>query len=176
MLMLHPCITGGCKIAVFSHLRRYLPEIAIVAAMIAVGGLGWWLSPLILPASDVELTPQPGCDLHRAPCVAMTAEGRIELAITPRPVPIAQPFRIEVRTTLAEVRDVAVDFDGETMRMGYNRPRLKPVGDGLWRGEGILPVCITGPMLWRATVLIETAHKRYALPVRFDSNPPAVGS
>ena len=157
-------------------LRRYLPELTIVAAMIAVGGLGWWLSPLILPASDIELSPPPGCDLHRAPCASRTADGRIELSITPRPVPIAQPFRIEVRTTLAQVRGVEVDFDGVTMSMGYNRPHLKPAGDGLWISEGMLPVCVTGPMLWRATVLVETASKRYAMPVRFDSNPLAAGS
>jgi len=154
-----------------SFLPSYSAELLIVAAMLAVGWLGWWLSPLLLPASDRQLQPLAGCDLHRGACVAETDAGRVELAIQPRPVPVARPFRIEVRTSLPDVRSVEVDFAGETMNMGYNRPRLAAAGPGLWAGEGTIPVCVTGPMLWRATALIDSGGRRLAMPVLFHSDP-----
>jgi len=153
-----------------SFLRTYSAELLILAAMLAVGWLGWRLSPLLIPSSDRRLQPQPDCNLHRGACVAETEAGRVELTIEPRPVPIARPFRIEVRTSLPDVRSVEVDFAGETMNMGYNRPRLAATEPGSWTGEGLIPVCVTGPMLWRATVLIDSSGRRLTMPVLFHSD------
>ena len=43
--------------------------------------------------------------------------------------------------------------------------------DGLYAGQGMLPVCVSGDMRWSATVLVATANGRVAAPFHF--NVPA---
>lgn len=152
--------------------KTLLIDAAIVLALLLTGFAGYWFSPLLLPKSDVTATPDPGCDLHRQACGATLPDGgRIELAIGPRPIPTMQPLAVDVRFADSKIRSAAVDFAGVDMNMGYNRPQLAAAGPGRFAGSASLPVCVTGAMAWRATVLLETDRQRIAIPFRFDSKP-----
>lgn len=152
--------------------KNFLIDAAILVALIAIGAAGYWFSPLLLPASDVAVTVDAGCDLHRQACGAtLPGGGRIELSIMPRPIPMVQPLVVEVRVSGIEAGKADIDFAGVGMNMGYNRQPLAPAGDGRFTGSASLPVCITGSMAWQTTVLVEAGRQKISVPFRFESTP-----
>ena len=149
--------------------KSHLVNLAMIVALIAIAFVGHRLSPLLLPKVDVAGTPQPGCDLQQSACPATLSNGgRIELSITPRPIPLLKALRTEVTVSGIEASAVVVDFSGATMNMGYNRSELSATSPGRFAGEASLPVCVSGGMTWVATVIIETNRQRIAVPYRFD--------
>jgi len=143
-------------------------NLAMIVALVAIAVLGQRYSPLLLPKADVTGMVEPGCDLQQRTCAAnVPGGGRIEFSITPRPIPFLQALRVEVATTGIDARKVEVDFAGATMNMGFNRSELTAAGSGRHAGEASLPVCVTGEMIWIATVLVETDRQRIAVPYRF---------
>lgn len=158
--------------------RHLLIDAAIVLALLLVALAGYRFSPFLLPKADMTATPAAGCDLHRQPCAATLSVGgrnaanaTITLSIAPRPIPVIRPLRLEVVIEGLEARRVEVDFAGRDMNMGLNRPALAADGPGRFVGQATLPVCITGKMAWKATVLVETDRERIAVPFLFDSHP-----
>lgn len=149
--------------------KSHMLNLAMIVALIATAVIGHQMSPLLLPKADVTGIAEPGCDLQRRACPAtLPGGGRIELSITPRPIPFLQALRVEVAVSGIEPRKVAVDFAGESMNMGYNRSELAAAGAGRHAGEASLPVCVSGGMTWVATVVVETDRQRIAVPYRFD--------
>lgn len=147
--------------------RSTVTTLAMLALLLGIAVGGYYFSPLLLPKADVQAHPDPACDLQRQSCAAILVDGRrIELSITPRPIPILTPLKVEVTIGGLMVRKVEVDFAGETMNMGYNRVALNPADGGRFDGEASLPVCVSGGMTWVATVLIETDRQRIAVPYR----------
>ena len=111
------------------------------------------------------------CDLNASRCaVDLPAGGRVELSISPQPIPLVKPLQIDVRVSGVNVHRVELDFSGRTMEMGPNRTVLAPVGGGSYRGSAMLPVCVTGRMDWLATLLVDTGGGRLA--ARFDFSAP----
>ncbi len=152
--------------------KSFVVDAAIVAALLAVGAAGYHFSPLLLPKSDLAATPEPGCDLQRQACgAAIPGGGRIELSITPRPIPNLKPLGVEVRVTGRDAGSVMLDLAGATMNMGVNRTSLAQTAPGRFAGATSLPVCITGAMAWRATVILESGRERISAPFHFDSSP-----
>lgn len=141
----------------------------LLIALVVV--VGYKLSPLLLPKADVTVQPDAGCDLQRRACsVALPDGGKVELSLTPRPIPMIKPLQVTVGVEGAEATRVEIDFAGVDMNMGLNRPLLQKGEGGLYRGETTLPVCVTGAMDWQVTVLLETARQRVAIPFRFASS------
>ncbi|MFN4148266.1 MAG: hypothetical protein ACK4E4_01795, partial [Rhodocyclaceae bacterium] len=103
------------------------------------------------------------------PCSANLPEGRLSFALMPRPIPVATPLDVEVELEGLHAERVKVDFAGVEMSMGYNRQTLRALGNGRFAGKATLPVCVTGRMLWQATVLVETGSQRIAVPFRFEA-------
>ncbi len=146
-----------------------LINLAMILALATLAVIGYRFSPLLLPKADVTGLAEPGCDLQRRPCTATLPGGaRLELSITPRPIPFLQDLRVEVTISGIEAATVAVDFSGASMNMGYNRTALVAAGTGRYAGEASLPVCVSGSMTWVATVMIETGKQRIAVPYKFD--------
>lgn len=118
-------------------------------------------------ATDAVVLPPPACDLSNDACSAPLPQGgRLTLSIEPRPIRPLQPLALNATLTGANATRLKIDFDGVDMRMGYNRPTL--TGDGKhFTGTTTLPVCVTGTMTWKATVLITTDTGRIAQPFRF---------
>lgn len=150
--------------------RQLLGLIAgLLLALVLV--VGYKLAPLWLPYQDLDLQPDPRCDLQRENCrVAVPGGGSIELAMGSRPIPLARPFAVEVISRDFTPDRVEIDFTALDMNMGRNRISLAARGDGRHVGEASLPVCITGGMRWQATLLVEHGRQRLAIPYRFDAN------
>ena len=66
-----------------------------------------------------------------------------------------------------DAETVEVDLQGLDMNMGFNRPKLASLGDGHFRGEGMLPVCVRDAMEWEAKVLVHSDDGLRAAPFRF---------
>lgn len=151
--------------------KKILIDIIGILLITLVVVVGYKLSPLLLPKADLTVLPAAGCNLHQSPCAAtLPGGGSIELSLSPRPIPMVAPLQVAVRVQGSEARQVEVDFTGVDMNMGLNRPRLADQGQGRFTAEATLPVCITGHMDWQATVLVETAKERIAVPFRFSSH------
>lgn len=145
--------------------------IGLLALVVIVG---YQFAPLLLPKADVTVQPPAGCDLQQSSCEALLpGGGAIRFSISPRPIPLVAPLQLEVGLEGRKAGKVEVDFAGATMDMGFNRIALKPAGPGRFSGQGTLPVCVTGPMEWEATVLLETDRERIAVPFRFASGRAA---
>lgn len=150
--------------------KKVLVDAIGIIALALVVVIGYKLSPLLLAKADLTVQPDPGCDLHRAPCTAsLPGGGQLRLSIAPRPIPVVSPLRLEVEVVGREASRVDIDFAGVDMNMGYNRPELAALGGGRFSGQGTLPVCITGGMDWRATVQVETDKERIAAPFVFST-------
>lgn len=145
-----------------------LVDAAMILALILIGVIGYKFSPLLLPKTDVTIQPDPGCDLQRGDCTAALPQGgRLRFSITPRPIPVTTPMAVNVEITGVPADRVAVDFAGVDMSMGFNRHVLPATGSGQFTGEAVLPVCVSGRMLWQATLLVESGRTRIAVPFRF---------
>jgi len=150
--------------------KSLLVDSAMILALILIGVIGYKLSPLLLPKADVFLQPDAGCDLQRAPCVATLPEGgRLRFALMPRPIPVTQPLDAAVEIEGLRADKVAIDFAGVDMSMGYNRITLQSVDTQRYVGQTTLPVCVTGRMLWQATLLVDAGGTRLAVPFRFEA-------
>lgn len=154
---------------ILKFVKTHLLNLAMIAALIATALIGHKMSPLLLPKADLTGIVEPGCDLQLRACPAtLPGGGRLDLSITPRPIPFLQTLRVEVTVSGVEPRKVEVDFAGESMNMGYNRSEFPAAGAGRYVGAAALPVCVSGGMTWVATVIIETDRQRIAVPYRFD--------
>ena len=153
--------------------RSLLVDFAILLALAAVAVIGYLYSPLLLPKSDILAMPDPGCDLNRGACRAsLPGGGQVELSLSPRPIPVVRPMKIEATVsgpaTMA-VDHVEMDFAGITMNMGFNRVTLPPEGNGRFAGETSIPVCVTGRMRWRGTLIVTTDRQHITVPFEFEA-------
>ena len=143
----------------------YLPVAIIMLLAGVLAALVW--QRVRLPAEAVLAVAEPDCDLHTAPCRAWLPDGRwVELEISPRPIEMLRPLELQVRAGGLAAGAARVDIAGEDMYMGFNRPELAADGNG-FAGSGILPMCVTDSMTWRATVLLDTPEGTVAAPFRF---------
>ena len=154
------------------HHKSLLIDFAILLALVLIAATGYFYSPLLLPKSDVTADPDPGCDLQQQACAAtLPGGGRVELSITPRPIPTLKNLVVDVRVSGIVAKQVAVDFTGVGMSMGYNRAPLQATDADHFTGSANLPVCITGAMPWQSTVLLDTDRLHITVPFRFASQP-----
>ena len=130
--------------------------------------LGYRLSP---PAgADLTLAPLPGCDLNTQACAAeLPGGGHLELSITPRPIPVVKPLQVNVRLSGMVTDQVEIDFTGVSMDMGHNRLRLASDGQGGYLGQAMLPVCVSGRMVWQATLTVGSGRQKIAIAFPFDA-------
>jgi hypothetical protein len=165
--------SGGIALScppVNSPIRALLVDLAILLALALIAVVAYKLSPLLLPKADLTLMPVAGCDLNERACrVDLPGGGAIELSLTPRPIPVVKPMQVAVTMNGVLARQVEVDFAGVGMSMGYNRVSLAADGTGHYVGQATIPVCVTGRMSWRATLMIETPTQRIAVPFVFDA-------
>jgi len=156
----------GMDIATPNNPRSNLfPAIVTMAAMAVAAVAGYWF----MPRADIALPLVEGCRLDREACTAGLPDGgRIEVALEPKPVPTSSPMRVVVRVEGLHPEAVAVSFQGVDMNMGLHRLALSG-GSGRFVGETTLPVCVTGRMIWQATVALDVGRKDITVPFRFES-------
>lgn len=151
-----------------SHRSIVLPLVLLVLAALAGGGY-WFFRDYFEPPEALTLSPD-GCDLQKQACRrSLPGGGELEFSITPRPIPLVSPLNLRAEVKGLEVKWVEVDFSGVTMNMGYNRPQLHKVSEGLFEGEGLLPVCVRQRMEWEAKVFLYLPDGVIAVPFRFET-------
>ena len=153
--------------------RKLLIDVAIALALACVVVVGYKLAPRLAPQAGPTLAAPAACDLNASACAAdLPGVGRVELAITPRPIPLARPLEVSVRIVgprVERIERVAIEFTGATMDMGYNRVALVAEGDGSFRAGAMLPVCVSGRMNWRATLHIDSDGRHDAVTYAFSA-------
>ncbi|WP_306607511.1 hypothetical protein [Azonexus sp.] len=148
--------------------KKILLDIIGGLLIVLVVVVGYKLSPLLLPQSDLSIAPDPSCNVQQQACsVALPGGGSLVFSVNTQPIPLVKPFEVKVEVRGSSAKNVAIDFAGVDMEMGFNRPQLAERSAGIFIGEATLPVCVTGHMTWQATVLLETSDARIAVPFRF---------
>lgn len=115
--------------------------------------------------ADVKAPLDMSCDLHHGSCQSSFPDGgTVSLSIEPRPIQALKHLRIKVQLQGIHPKSVMVDFRGVNMDMGYNRPQLKRVAAGEYKGAWVLASCGLDRMVWEAMVIIETPKLKMAAP------------
>ncbi|TDY01162.1 hypothetical protein [Thiohalophilus thiocyanatoxydans] len=115
------------------------------------------------PTETVSLqVTETACRDTRAACRATHPElGDISLRF-PEGAYYMQRFEAELRLAKStELDRVTLDLDMTEMDMGRNRFTLSPAGEGIWRGELLLPICVTGRVDWQVRVQLDRGERRY---------------
>jgi hypothetical protein len=147
-----------------------LVDLSIILALAIIAVVGYKYSPLLLAKADLTVEPAAACDLHKQACHAdIPGGGRIELSLTPHPIPVVKPLQVSATLSGITADSVEIDFAGVDMNMGLNRKTLVAAGDGRYTAEAMIPVCMTGRMAWRATLVVETGRQRIAVPFLFEA-------
>lgn len=152
-----------------------LIDLVIFAAVVALGVAAWRFAPLLLKQPDVALADLD-CALGRVVCRAelpgggsLALEARADAGGDLQP---GQPMQLTATVQGVAVEAVTVVFTGAEMEMGYNPAPLaaalaEPGGVAVFRGPATIPVCVTGPMTWRATANLILGGRTVAVPFRF---------
>lgn len=161
----HNSLVMGIGFTAGNRNNFYPPAVAILA-MLAAAGVGL----VMLPGAEVMLPLVADCRLDRAICSApLPGGGRLEMQLEPRPVPSAGPMRVIATVAGARADRIEVSFTGVDMNMGAHHLPLAAAGGGRHIGETTLPVCVTGRMMWQATVTLEDGRRHLGVPFRFES-------
>jgi hypothetical protein len=132
----------------------------------------WYLTSYSLRGSDdVRWHPEAdGCDIRQGPCRAPLGDGR-SLALdlgADGEVRALESLPLTVALEGVEAESVVVDFVGRDMDMGLHRYPLARQADGVFRGEGQIPICTEAAMPWRARVIIATEQGRLGSGFNFE--------
>jgi len=146
--------------------------LVLLALLVAVTGvLVYRLQPLLNPRALVTAPSDPGCDLRAAACSAhFPGGGALRFEVEPKGIPAMAPLVLRLWLRGIQADTVQVDFTGVDMKMGYNRPALRRVGDDRFEGQGTLPNCLHGPMTWEARVLIRGPRGLLAARFQFQTS------
>ena len=144
-----------------------LERLAIVLALACLATLAYKLAPR-QPQRSIQTVEVLACDLNAQACAAeLPGGGRVELSITPRPIPVVKPLQVNARLVGVRAEAIEIDFAGVSMDMGENRLRLVADGDGSFSGTAMLPVCVSGRMTWQATLTLQIAGSQRRIAARF---------
>lgn len=148
--------------------------IAIVALLLPMAvAIVWAMNS---GKSSTMATVKGSCRLQQGPCQALFPNGaQVSLSISPSPIRERKQLHIKVRLHGIDAKSVYVDFRGQNMYMGYNRPKLNKVGPGEFSGTWVLASCglYVEHMEWVTAVLIRTAKKRMVAPFPLETQPIA---
>lgn len=114
------------------------------------------------------------CNLQQGPCQAVFPNGaKVTLSISPRPIRERKQIHLKVQLHGIDAKSVYVNFLGQNMYMGYNRPKLKHVAPNQFAGTWTLASCglFVEHMEWKTMVLIQTAKQRMAAPFPLVTQP-----
>ena len=100
-------------------------------------------------------TVRVACDVHAGPCNATLKGAEVSLDIRPKPVKAMEDLTFTL-TFAGHNHQAApyIDLGMPKMNMGRNRVTLKPVGESVFQGKGVIVRCPSGRRTWKATVTI----------------------
>jgi hypothetical protein len=140
-------------------LRHRLFVASVVIAITLSGYAGFRLWQWQQPPRIMQGAVMKPCDLNDAPCEAIfPGGGRMQVSISPRPIPLVTPIAVEVQLTGLSADSVQVDFNSLDMNMGFNRHQLERQNGRRFAGHTVLPVCVRDRMTWQLQTTADTAH------------------
>jgi len=152
------------------NVSNRLWQLMVVALVITLGLVYYNFHDYFEPGAALVLPADPACDLRQGACqLPLPGGGSVSFSIEPRHIPVMKPLQLDVVVQGADLAEVAVDFSGVDMNMGFNRSQLSRQEAGHFRGAGTLPVCIRNRMDWEARVILETASGSVVAPFYFYS-------
>lgn len=100
------------------------------------------------------------CDLAKGECQIFVNKEQFTLSLHPKPIRTERPFSIGFKTNSKKFIPEEVDFQGETLNMGYLRPALKKATEQDFKATMTLPVCELEKMNWIVKVLLKDSHQK----------------
>ncbi len=143
-------------------------DLLALAGLIAIVVIGHRYWSKTQSEDSQVIRPDPLCNLQRSTCtVGLPGNGRLSLGFSHSPVVPIKPFEVNMNLSGMSVDRARIEFSGADMEMGIQHVQLQAKDDGAFIGTARLPVCVTGHMNWRATVLLEQGQQRIAIPFVF---------
>ena len=108
----------------------------------------WWVGDTHFVQTN---TP---CDLHVTACEATLKDGSLlSLDIEPKTIPLMKPLLFKV-TSEVVLPSIEIKLFATNMNMGLHTIKLTQTSKGVYEGEGMLPTCVMGNMIWQANVIL----------------------
>jgi len=114
------------------------------------------ISAVCSAASGAERKPeQVACEVNAGPCTGSINDIQVTLDVEPKPVKAMEDLTFTVRFAGEKfVGDPYIDLGMPGMNMGRNRVFLKPIGESVYQGRGVIVRCPSGRRSWKAAVII----------------------
>ncbi|ACZ11406.1 hypothetical protein [Sulfurospirillum deleyianum] len=113
----------------------------------------WWVGDTHFVHAD------PTCDLHVKRCEVLLKDGTpLTLDIEPKSIPLMQPLRFRVTSTI-DLPAIELKIFATNMNMGFHAFSLQKKAEGVYEGEGVLPTCVVGNMIWQSNVILNQPHQ-----------------
>lgn len=114
----------------------------------------WWVGD-----THFVSAPTP-CDLHVNSCSAqLDDEKPLVFDISPKPIPVMKPLHFKVHIPHVSLSFIELKLFATNMNMGLHSFKLYPTQEGWYEGEGMLPTCVVGNMIWQANIILNTPTK-----------------
>ena len=95
------------------------------------------------------------CQAHDGKCILPVGKETVTLEIMPRPVTAMQDSTFTVTLSGTPPKQAPyIDLGMPAMKMGPNQVKLKPVGIGVYKGNGVIVRCKSGRRTWFANVIV----------------------
>lgn len=125
----------------------------------------WWVG-------DTQYVTAPStCNLHEDTCTVRLANDLdLTFGINPKPIPLMKALEFRAYVSDIALPFIEINLFSTNMNMGFHTFKLYPKGDGLFVGEGMLPTCVVGNMLWQTNLIINTPQKSLGATFYFQTN------
>lgn len=109
----------------------------------------WWVG-------DTHFVTAPQtCSLHQSACDVRLEDGHdIAFEVSPKPIPLMKPLQFRATIKHIDLPFVELKIFATNMNMGFHTFKLYAKGDGIYEGEGMLPTCVVGNMIWQTNLII----------------------
>lgn len=118
----------------------------------------WWVGDTHFVAAS------SACDLHTQSCEVTLKDGSLlSLDIEPKTIPLMKPLHFKVTSSI-DLPSIEIKLFATNMNMGLHTIKLSQTSKGIYEGEGMLPTCVMGNMIWQANVIFnETTQSQGAI-------------
>jgi hypothetical protein len=115
--------------------------------------LFFWTNSLF--AADTKGSNLINCNIQQTACIQQLAGSKITFDVHPKPVKAMKDLRFQLSIVGKQPdADPYIDLGMPGMDMGPNRVELKPTGNGVFEGKGIIVRCPSGRRTWSAKVTL----------------------
>lgn len=114
----------------------------------------WWVGQTTFTTASKE------CNLNVSECSArLTNDLQVRFDISPKPIPLMEALKFRASVEKIDLPFIELKLFSTNMNMGFHSFKLYAKGEGVYEGEGMLPTCIIGNMIWQANLIINTSSQ-----------------